>query len=67
MKNLTIMVNHLGELDAGIMPYSEEVKISIASGDLGGWMHEQEFKSELLSFFRFWYEGAKVTMYEDEV
>ena len=56
-------IEHPGELGAGIHSYTEEVTVSIGSGDPGG-----EY-GEFAEFFRDclaqWFDGAAVTKIEN--
>lgn len=53
-------INFSGERAAGLHPFSENVKIEIESGDLGGEQEEQAFVEAFTDFLEGWYDGAAV-------
>jgi hypothetical protein len=54
-------INHSGEKDAGIYPYSDIVTVEIDSGELGGEMQEEMFREAMEEFLEQWFDGAHVT------
>jgi hypothetical protein len=51
-------IEHHGEWDAGIRPYSDTVVIQVVSGDPGG--DEGEFEEHMRQALKDWYDGATV-------
>lgn len=60
---LKFYVEHPGEKLAGIQAYSDDLSLTIDSGDPGG--EAGEFAQTLLAFLREWYAGARVTYWPD--
>ena len=63
MKSFIFDVAYAGEPAAGFYPYTEEVTISVASGDYGGL--EVDFMYNMRDALAHWYIGAKVTAREE--
>jgi len=57
-KKYKFVVEHPGELGAGIQPYFDEVTIYLDSGDPGG--DPGEFEDFMRQCFAQWFDGANV-------
>ena len=49
-----------GEPAAGILPFTDRISVSVASGDPGG--EPGEFFEHILNSIVEWYDGAKVSL-----
>ena len=59
LKTLIFYINHPGEEEAGMRPFSDEIRITVESGEPGGAKGEfTEFMRQSLSD---WYDGASVS------
>lgn len=58
MKKYYFRVEHPGEPDAGMIPYTDRVEVSIESGHPGG--EEGEFESFMTNVLSEWFVGATV-------
>ena len=52
-------IDHPGELDAGIISFSDQVFLTVASGDPGG--ENGEFTEFMRKALEEWYDGAGVS------
>jgi len=61
MKELTLIfdIEHGGEIGAGILPYTDVVKIIVESGDPGG--ERGEFRGFMDGTLSEWFDGAEVS------
>jgi hypothetical protein len=55
---LTFDIEHPGELGAGLRPYSEQVTVTVDSGDPGG--SPDEFQEHIQQSLSDWFDGAAV-------
>lgn len=55
---LKFAVSFSGECDAGLLPFSDEITVEIASGEPGG--EPGEFADFLCEALAEWYDGASV-------
>lgn len=60
---LNYFVYHPGEQAAGLRSYTEDITVTIDSGDPGG--DSGEFAQELRGFLAEWFDGATVTFWPD--
>ena len=58
MKKYQFNISHPGEPAAGILPFTDQVEVSVASGDPGG--EPGEFEIYLIQWLSDWFDGAKV-------
>jgi hypothetical protein len=57
---LTYDIVHPGEREAGLRAYSEQVTVTVDSGDPGG--SHGEFAEEMQGFLSEWFDGAAVRL-----
>jgi hypothetical protein len=60
LKTWSFDVVHHGERSAGILAYSDTIRISVESGDPGG--IEGEFEQYIRQCLAQWYDGARVEL-----
>ena len=51
------------ELNAGLRGYSDDITLTVDSGDPGG--KSGEFENDMIDFLKEWYDGAKITLIEE--
>ncbi len=59
-KKLTFIIDHPGEIDAGVWGYTDTVSVEVESGDAGG--DAGEFEEHMRESLAEWFDGAKVRL-----
>lgn len=59
-KTISLSIEHPGDVDCGIYPYTDEVEIKIRSGYVGG--IPGDFEQCIINAISDWYNGAKITI-----
>jgi hypothetical protein len=66
MKEFVYNISHPGEKCAGIQPYEDQVKISVAYDPGGDEVGPDSFQEIMLQHLIDWYDGATVTLLSDD-
>jgi len=68
VKEFTYFVDMPNELCAGLCGFTDEIKITVESGDPGGEADgEDSFKEFMLNALKEWYAGASISIVERDI